>query len=168
MLGAEMKPSNPSAQNGFFLIEALLSILIFSLGILGMVAISVRAMDARADAEYRTDAARFADEIASLITLNVDRSTPALTQSSLAAFAHQPTGTACGGFSGTASSIPFVTAWLGRLTAARTGLPGAVSTGQQIVVSTAATDFNRVTINLCWQAPSDTAVRRHTLITYVN
>lgn len=160
--------SDSSKQSGFFLIEALLSILIFSLGILGMVAINARAIEARADAEYRTDAARFADDIVSEIALNVDRSSAATLQTSLATFAHQPTGTACGGFSGSQSASAVVTAWLGRVTAATTGLPGAVSTGQQIVVATAATDFNRVTVNLCWRAPSDTAVRRHTLITYVN
>lgn len=163
-----MNVSNSSTQSGFFLIEALLSILIFSLGILGMVAINARAVEARADAEYRTDAARFADEIVSQIALNVDRSSLINLQTSLATFAHQPTGTACGGFSGAQSSSAVVSTWLGRVTAATTGLPGALSTGQQIVVASAATDFNRVTVNLCWRAPSDTAVRRHTLITYVN
>lgn len=163
-----MNASNSSTQSGFFLIEALLSILIFSLGILGMVAINARAIEARADAEYRTDAARFADEIVSQIALNVDRSSPTNMQTSLATFAHQPTNPDCGLNGSTLSSNAIVTTWLGRVTAATTGLPGAVSTGQQIVVATAATDFNRVTVNLCWRAPSDTAVRRHTLITYVN
>lgn len=163
-----MKVSNSSTQSGFFLIEALLSILIFSLGILGMVAINARAIEARADAEYRTDAARFADDIVSQIALNVDRSSPANMQTSLATFAHQPNGAGCGGFGGAQSPSAIVTTWLGRVTAASTGLPGAVNTGQQIAVATGAADFNRVTVNLCWRAPSDTAVRHHTLITYVN
>lgn len=157
-----------SRQNGFFLIEALLAILIFSLGILGMVAINARAIEALADATYRTDASRLADEITSQIALNVDRSTPASLQTSLVTFAHQPAGSACGGFSGAQSANVVVTNWLSRVTSSATGLPGAAATGQQILVGTGATDFNSVTITLCWQAPSDKAVRRYTLISYVN
>lgn len=156
-------------QRGFFLIEALLAILIFSLGILGMVAINARAIQALADTTYRTDAARLADEIASQIALNVDRSSLANLQTSLTTFSHLTNGgPACGGFSGTQSANTVVSDWLNRVTAATTGLPGAVATGQQIVVGTGAADFNSVTVTLCWQAPSDTAARRYTLITYVN
>ena len=45
------------AQRGVFLIEALIAILIFSLGILGMVAMAGSAMSAQTDARFRTDAA---------------------------------------------------------------------------------------------------------------
>lgn len=158
-------------QSGFFLLEALLAILIFSLGILGMVAMNARAIQAKADAAYRTDAAKFADEIASQIALNVDRSTPTQMQNSLATFAHQPTplpnGSGCGGGGGAPSSNTVVTDWLSRVTNATTGLPGAVDSWQQIIV-TGAANFNSVTVTLCWKVPSETAFRRHTLITYVN
>ena len=46
------------------------------------------------------------------------------------------------------------------------GLPGATAAAVQILVDTA--EFNRVQITICWQAPTDTAMRRHTLVTYVN
>ena len=59
-------------QRGMFLLEALIAILIFSLGILGMVAMGGTAIAAQSDAQYRTDAANFANEIASKIALNVD------------------------------------------------------------------------------------------------
>jgi len=60
-------------QGGFFLIEALVAILIFSLGVLGLVAMGSAAIAAQSDAQYRTEAAALADEIASKISLNVDR-----------------------------------------------------------------------------------------------
>ena len=47
------------------------------------------------------------------------------------------------------------------------GLPGATAANQQIFIDGAG-NFNRVVITLCWKTASDTAWRRHTLVTYVN
>ena len=47
------------------------------------------------------------------------------------------------------------------------GLPGATAGGQQILVTTAG-GVNSVQVTVCWQAPTDLAPRRHTLVTYVN
>lgn len=163
----EFQSAKATSQQGFMLLESLLALLIFSLGILGMVAINARAIQAATDAEFRTDAAKFADEIATQISLNADRTSTASLATSLAAFAHQTTGTTCGGFSGAQSTNAVVTDWLGRLSAAGTGLPGAVATGQQIRVETAAGQFNRVVVTLCWQVPN-AGLRQHTLISYVN
>jgi type IV pilus assembly protein PilW len=82
-------------QSGFFLIEALVAILIFSLGILGMVALGGTAMGAQTDARYRTDAAALADEMASAIVINVARDTAANFLASLNQFQHRPTGADC-------------------------------------------------------------------------
>lgn len=155
-------------QSGMVLLESLVAILIFSLGILGMVAINARAVEAATDAQYRTDAAEFVSEIAALISLQVDRSSAASIATSLAAFQHQPGGTSCN-FSGTPSTSATVTNWVARVSASgRSGLPGSTTAHQQILVETGASDFNRVTITLCWQGPADLVPRRHDLITYIN
>lgn len=159
---------NARQQGGFLLIEGMIAILIFVLGILGLVAMGGTAMSSQSDARARTDAAALADSIANTIVLNVDRANVA---TSLNTFAHQPAGTDCGGFSGAASTQPDVVAWLARVTTTGTGLPGlpgATTANQQIAVDTSAGGFNRVTITVCWQAPTDTAMRKHTLVTYVN
>ena len=52
-------------QGGFFLIEAMVAILIFALGILGLVAMGGTAVSSQSDAQYRTEAAGLADSIAS-------------------------------------------------------------------------------------------------------
>src|SRR3990167_3668994 len=67
-------PLRPPArlQRGVFLIEALLGILIFSLGILSLVAMQTAAVSAQSDARYRIDAANLADQIISEISLNVN------------------------------------------------------------------------------------------------
>ena len=154
-------------QRGVFLLEALVAILIFSLGVLGMVAMGAAAVSAQSDAHYRTEAANLTDEIASTITLNVNYSSDKALAASLLPFAHQPNGGADCQFTGGPSANAAVLAWAGRVANAATGLPGATGTSQQIVVATGA-GFNRVTVTVCWQAPTDRAMRRHTLVTYVN
>ena len=168
--------SELKTQRGFVLLESLLAILIFSLGILGMVATYARAVQAAGDAEYRTEAARLADEIASRITLAVnrgaDRTNPvavsAAIAASLPAFAHQATGSATAAacaFTGAVSGNTIVTDWVGKVGAA---LPASSAARQQIVVDATAAGFNRVAITLCWRAPSDQAFRQHSLVTYIN
>ena len=157
-------------QSGFFLIEALVAILIFSLGVLGMVALGGTAMGAQTDARYRTDAAALADEMASAIVMNVARDSAANFIASLNQFQHRPGGANCN-FTGANTAEPNAVAWLARVTTQGAGLPGlpnATNANQQILVDTTATGFNRVQITVCWQAPNDQAPRRHTLVTYIN
>lgn len=155
-------------QSGMMLLEALIAILIFSLGILGMVAINARAVEAATDSQARADAAKFTSEIASRIALAVNRSSEASIATSLAAFQHQPGGSACN-FSGTASSSAVVTDWKDAVLASgRAGLPGATASGLQILVNTSSTAFNRVSITVCWQPPGVVTLRQHQLVSYVN
>jgi type IV pilus assembly protein PilV len=159
-----------------FLIEALISILIFSLGALGMIAMSGVAVSAQSDAQFRTEAGNMADELAGQIALRVNRSgaTPAAVTAniaaSLAAFQHQPSpgGVYCS-FSGAEATDPAIKALVkqaGNFPAGTLGLPGADVTQQQISINTALR--NQVTITLCWKTASDVTMRRHTLVTYIN
>ena len=142
----------PGGQRGVFLIEALLGILVFSLGILALVGMQAAAISAQSDARYRTEAANYADRLISNIWLGVDRTSATTIQTSLAAFQHQNSGSTCA-FSGTASSSTVVSDWVTQVTAAGTGLPGATSAMQRITVNTVAGGYNQVTVTLCWVAP---------------
>src|ERR1019366_4361 len=154
---------NKNQQGGMFLLEALIAILVFSLGILGMVAMGSTAIAAQSDAQYRTDATKFANEIASKIALNVDSSAPAIwpiqgsIQTSLLAFAHRPVVTGFCGFAGAASASPIVTEWVNELSggvANVPGLPGATNITESIAVDTSQPLFSTVTVTICWQPPS--------------
>lgn len=63
---------NQRSQSGFSLIEVMISILIFSLGILGMVGLQGSAVRFQDDARFRAEAAAAADEVIGLMW--VDRS----------------------------------------------------------------------------------------------
>ena len=171
-MNVALRQRRPQRGQGFVLIEALVAILIFSLGILGMVAMGGTAINAQSDARYRTDASRLVDELASEIALHVNRTDETALATSLAAYAHQSSGSNCT-FSGAASTDPVVTSWLSKVTTVGAGLPGlpGASTSQQVIVAPGPTGFNRVEITVCWKDPSTvagTAMRRHTLVTYVN
>jgi type IV pilus assembly protein PilV len=151
-------------QQGVILIEALIGILIFSMGILALVAMQTAAVSAQSDAQYRIEAANYVNRMMSSIWLNADRTNPATLQASLLAFQHQAAGANCA-FAGATSAHAEVTSWANDMTVmtpAKLALPGATPAMQQIVVNTAAgTTYVRVTITVCWKAPNDAVVRRH-------
>lgn len=161
----------PLSQRGLFLLEALIAILIFSFGILGLVGMQSKAISTQSESQYRIEAANFANKIMNEIWISIDRSnmgaTPTSLQTSLLAFQHQPSGANCS-FSGGASANAYVTDWINSMTTGTTALPGATAAMQQIQVNTAAGNYNRVTITVCWQSPVDVTPHRHTIITYVN
>ena len=161
----------PGRQRGVFLIEALMGILIFSLGILTLVAMQTAAVSAQSDAQYRIEAANLADQIVSEIWVNVNRTAdPATTRDSLEAFRHLEGGGNCN-FSGAASGAKQVEDWVAAVTAAGTGLPGATEAMQQILVNTVPGSFNQVSVTVCWKAPMDAAdapAHRHTVVTFIN
>lgn len=181
-------------QRGSFLLEALIGILIFFLGVLTMIALQASSIAIQADSQYRTEAGNLVDQILGQISLNSRDATGAVNAVTLASFSHQPTpaptgssinGTSscrllstdananadCCNFSGLASANPLVTdattGWVAAVsTAPATRLPGSDATRQQIVVNTAAA--NQVIVTVCWQGPKDARPRFQRVIGYVN
>lgn len=135
-------------QRGFTLIEVLISVLIFSLGILGIVGMQATAIKMSTDAQQRAEATFLADQLLARLLI----SDPATA----ASFAHRPDGITKCAPTGAASTNPIVTEWLSEVKAT---FPRAVSDEQQINVS--GVPANEVTVKLCWKnGESDTA---HTL-----
>lgn len=153
-------------QKGVMLLEALIGILIFSIGILAMVGIQAAAFSASADAKNRADAAAFASEIISQIWMGVDRTSDASIITSLNNFQLNTGGSDCNFTGGQADNTNAVlTQWVSAVTDSATGLLGSTAGMQQIVVSSA--DLNRVTVTVCWQTPQDSTRRRHQVISNV-
>ena len=158
------------SQQGVFLIEALIGILVFSLGVLAMVALGTATVSAQSDAQYRTEAATLANEIASRLTLRADRSPQATAADTLTAlnasllpFLHNAGGAVCN-FNDAASGEVLVTDWADKVIAA---LPGVTARSLQVDTTSLAA-FSGVRITVCWQGSTDSAVRSYDLVTYVN
>ena len=108
-----LRATKPASQGGMFLIEVLVALLLFVVGILGMVKAMAITQAAQTDAQIRTEAASLANEIVQTIWLTAPRGLSATDfNNSLLAFRHQPTAALTGcSFSGNASTNAAVTAW---------------------------------------------------------
>lgn len=177
------------SQQGSFMLEALIGIMIFFVGILTMIMLQANSIAIQNDSQYRTEAGNLVDQILGQINLNSrnDPSNPgAVNATTLASFSHYPTGGTstckllatdplagndCCSFTGAASTNPVVTNWVGAVSITpATRLPGSVTPNattsrQQIVVNAAN---NQVTVTVCWQGPNDGRPRHHRVIGYVN
>lgn len=139
------------SQAGVVLLEALIGLLIFSLGVLALVAMQSVAVSNVSNAKYRVDAALFADELINLMW--VDRGTN-LARVPLYAY---PGGSALK-----------LQQWVAKVKDPLIGLPKANALG--ITVSTRpilANTTQEVTIVLNWQAPDALVPSRYTVIGYI-
>ncbi len=131
-------PRRPSHRRaGFTLVEVLVSIVVFTIGVLGIVRLQAAAVKMSTDARQRAEAAFLADQLLARMLI----SDPATA----AEFAHHPDGPACAPTGG-ASTHPQVTAWLAQVTAT---FPRATADEQQVIVGSATP--GEVTVRLCWR-----------------
>lgn len=128
---------------GFTMIEVLVSLLVFSLGVLALVQIQGTAVRLSSDARDRAIATFLADQLLARMLI----SDPATA----ASFAHKPGGSTACAPTGSASTNLRVTEWLAEVVQQ---LPGATSDQQQVVVNAAT---GEVTVRLCWQNGNDPA-----------
>ncbi len=167
---ADMKIMNKPArrfqqQTGVMLIEALVALLIFSVGILGIVGLQASAIKASGDAKYRSEAALMANELIGKMWAS-NR-----TQATLQAAFSSTTGTAYQAWAwlGTDATAP------GTLTAPAVGtvmkaLPGALANPPTVVITpvvATAIPSSLVTVTVFWLAPNDTTVHNYVAIAQI-
>lgn len=127
-------------QRGVTLLEVMIGILLFSIGILGLIALQARAIGSVSDANYRSQASLLANEIIGQIW--VDRA-------NLAGYA-MPGGTA-----------PALNTWVAKV---NNELPGAVANPPQITVDP-LTGMLTVVVN--WQPPGSATRHSQTAVAQV-
>lgn len=168
-----MKPMTPRklsaprrhrrAQGGVMLLEALLGLLIFSLGVLALVAMQSVSISNVSNAKYRVEAAFAAEEIMNYMWLSDP--TPATLQL---------------GFANPGGNSPYLMNWVTRLQTPPYGLPGAgnypptvvigapvgcvAAVAPQTIPSNCATP---VTVTIRWKAPDALAPSNHVAMTYI-
>ena len=151
MLKHDHRPSLSGKQKGAALLEALVAILIFSIGVLALVSLQARAISATSDAKYRSDATFLANKIIGVMWGD---------KANLAGYASATTSasglatTTCE--SGVASTNTNAVAWLNEVNAM---LPGAETTRQKIIVDAAS---GQVYVTICWlTSPTATNYHKH-------
>jgi type IV pilus assembly protein PilV len=138
--------SLPTQQRGSMLLESLIAILLFSVGILAIVGLQAAAIKNSNDAKYRADAALLANQLIAQMWV-ADR-----TQLS-ANYSSSITGAAVNGVA-TITAGPLYTVWKDKVIAA---LPGVTNTIPPLVNITAITGGVSVTVTLKWKLPSESA-----------
>lgn len=140
---------SPRKQQGSMLLEALIGILIFSMGILAIVGLQATSIKLSTDAKYRSEASLLANQLIGQMWVS-DRTAATLQTNFSSA-------------SGAISNGAMYTSWLA--SSVQPTLPGvsaASGTLPTVTVSTAAATLGQVTVNIYWQAPSETS--RHSYI----
>jgi type IV pilus assembly protein PilV len=140
-------------QSGIVLLEGLIAILIFSIGILAIVGLQAASINNSRDAKFRVDASFLANQI--IGQMWADRS-------NLSAYSHFATAAGCAA-AGSAASTSFtpMNNWLADVTG---NLPSATSSYQSINIGT----NNLVTVTVCWKAPQDASYHSHTVTAQIN
>jgi len=140
----------PSNQQGVILLEALIGILIFSLGVLALVAMQAVSVSNVSNARYRTEAAFLANEIIS--EMWVDRGA---AYANLANYAVT---------SGTATGVP-AQRWVQKV---QTMLPGSDTNPPEVAIATPATGGRQITVTLRWKAPDAVTVSNHVAVAFIS
>jgi type IV pilus assembly protein PilV len=141
---ADLAPATArTRQRGATLLEALIGILIFSVGILALVGMQALAIRHMSDAKYRSDAAFYANEIIGKMWLN---------RANLGSYA----------FAGSGTPPVVIEDWV---TSVQGGLPGITAAANLPTIAVAGTT---VTVTIYWQPPGSPDRHNHIIMAYIN
>jgi len=146
----DMKPIKHN-QRGSFVLEALIAILLFAIGILAIIGLQAASVRNTAGAKYRTDASLLANQVIAQMWVS-DK-----TNATLIACFNSPVSGVCP----TAGSMDYTT-WAN--TVAQT-LPGATGAAAPTINIDGS---NNATIQVFWQSPNDQAVHSYTTVASIN
>lgn len=142
-------PRFRNVQSGVMLLEALIGILIFSLGILAMVGLQAMSTRLATDSRDRAEAANLAGQLVGQMWLN---------RAALATYQYSGSGTA----------PSTLTTWISQVNAAlpnATANPPIVTVGASPLSASAGT---QTTVTLRWNSPTDATVHQYVITAYIN
>lgn len=141
------------------LLEALIGLLIFSIGLLAMIGMQAISIKNSASATYRSEASYLANQIIGQMWAD---------QANLPTYALNAAAATCRPGNNVGGNAN-VTNWLNNDVIGQPGngmgLPGSIGLQQRIVVTPAT---NAVTVTLCWQAPGETLAHNFVATASIN
>ena len=138
-----------NAQSGVMLLEALIGILIFSIGILAMVSMQAVSIKLATDSRDRAEASNLASELVGEMWLN---------RAALASYQYTGSGTAPAALAN----------WIAEVEAS---LPDAAATPPIVTVGASPLGVSvgtETTVTVRWRSPSDTTVHQFVMTAYIN
>jgi type IV pilus assembly protein PilV len=150
---ANSKRTLRNAQSGVMLLEALIGILIFSLGILAMIGLQAMSIRLATDARERAEASNLAAQLVGQMWLD---------RAGLANYQYAGSGTV----------PPALTTWVGQVNAA---LPNATTYPPIVAIAAptwttvpAASVGSQTTITMRWASPTNPTVHQFVMTAYIN
>lgn len=140
-------------QTGSVILEALIAILIFSIGILALVGMQATAISNVADAKYRSTAGFLANQIVGTLRAN----SPDVTNASNVVVATPDPSFACNPC-GSANGNAYTQTW------AVSGVAAELPNGTASIVINGA----QVTVTIGWQPPRAAVPHRHGISTFID
>jgi len=137
-------------QRGSMLLEALIAILIFSMGILALMGMQATVINTVSESKSRSDAGFLANRIIGQIWAD---------RANIGTYACNPCTT-------TGTGNIDTRAWATEIQSGALQLPGVTDAANQPTITLGA--INQVQVQIFWQAPYATAQRNHLVIAYVN
>ena len=147
-------------QQGIVLIDAMVAILIFSVGILGMVALQGSAVEMTSAANYRVNAAMLADQVIAQMWADA----PANISADFPGSKGTGGSKYIDGYNTTADCTS-TTAATGCLPGVKAN-PPSISVAAQTIPNSGNTQY-QVTVTVYWQAPSDSSVHKYVSVTAI-
>jgi type IV pilus assembly protein PilV len=138
-------------QSGGFLLEALIGVLIFSFGILGIVGLQAQSLRHTGDAEYRAEATYLANSLISKMWTD----DPAVLSTKYDSTLVTP-GAGYVAFANDAATLP------GVVVATTTNMPTVLVDPAAPAPQTPSLQGHVVQITVFWQLPGDTTVHNYT------
>lgn len=138
-----------NGQSGVMLLEALIGILIFSLGILAMVGMQSVAIRLATDSRDRAEASNLANQLIGQMWVN---------RAALASYQ----------YSGSGSAPAALTSWITQVNAA---LPNATASPPIVTVGASplgASVGTQTTVTLRWSSTTDPTVHQYVMTAYIN
>jgi type IV pilus assembly protein PilV len=133
-------------QLGFSLIESLVSLLLFSLAVVGATGLQGSIMGFQQNAQYRAEASFYAEQLIGLATADA---------ANVYCYALDTTNCA------NSQVLAVATAWRDTV---QEVLPGAAAQAPAITYNPASAEFN---LTIFWQRPADDIQRNHTVMTVI-
>jgi type IV pilus assembly protein PilV len=140
----------PSLQSGLILLEAMVAILIFTIGVIALMGVQAAAMRSTSDSKIRMDAEFFVDQLLSEMTIDA-RGVGGIIDFNRLRTRYDST-----------QNGPGFQRWRNRvIDVANGGLPGAAAAPPTVTVTNqptlASSTMVRVDVVVLWRAPNDAA-----------
>lgn len=140
-------PVQRKSQRGVMLLEALIALLIFSMGILALVGLQAISIKNSSDAKYRSEAAFLANQVIARMWVSDKTNLAGLYNTGGAEYLN----------------------WRTEVQDASRGLPGSIANPPTIVIdNTPGPNFNRATVTVFWQTPGDPTPHRYVTVAQIN